>query len=120
MGNPRKDRPVRRKNQPSKVQISAGANGGKQDVLQSENGLSIALEQVDPQVLVFARVGAVVTLHRVDEIYEARLDKQRLGNVPLNFTAIISARQITFAVIEQFRQVPSPQVTVRVSLWHNN
>jgi len=120
MGNPRKDRPASRKNQPSKIQISAAVTGGQQDVAQFENELSIMLEQVDPQVFVFASVGSIVTLHRVDEIYEAHLGNQRLGNIPISFTAMIAARRITGATIGLLRQTPNPQVTIRVSLWHNN
>lgn len=120
MGNPRKDRPANRKNQPIKIQLSASPNGGQQDISQSENGLSIRLEQIDPIVFVFASVGSIITLHREDEIYEAHLSKQRLGNIPVRFIPIISARGITNAVIERVSQTTNLQVTIRVSLWHSN
>lgn len=120
MGNPRKDRPTNRKNQPSKIQLSTATISSQQDVSHTENGLSITLEHVDSQVIIFTNVGSVVTLHRVGDFYEAHFNKQRLGNVPARFTAIISARQITTAAIEEVRHTPIPQVVIKVSLWHSN
>lgn len=119
MGNPRKDRPTNRKNQPSKIQTSI-AIGYQQDGPQPENGLSIKLKMVDYQVYVKAYIGCVVNLIRTDDIYEVHLDTLRLGNIPIGFTSIITARKVSIAVIEQLSTWHGPEVTIRVSLKYNN
>lgn len=118
MGNPKNGGTLKIKNQPTKLQLSAGISGhsGTNSATQEKEIITIKLENLDTNVVQNAKKDDVITLLFQSRVFEAQFQNQRIGDVPIAFNSRLLTQREYSGWIFQVQLDPEPFTIIKVRL----